>query len=207
MPRRSTFNLEFIIKPPSWWSGTERGDILRARPIAAEGRLPRPQHRLFHDWLVRTLNSPTHRGRSPPRSKRQSQGIGRVHRPIEQRLKKPAPPTPSVRDARSTVLRVAPKSSDLQHSGGIPAGSGHSGRASTHNGSRPSANVPAPKPSVHRVAAGQLPRAAVGLARTWAAAAVERSRCLSQPRRQPHRQEATSSTISPKQTQRCHPNP
>jgi hypothetical protein len=181
MPRRSTFNLEFIIKPPSRWSGTLSGvtSFERAQSLPKDGLRARNTD-YSSDWLVRTSNSPTHRGRSPPRSKRQSQGIGRVHRPIEQRLKKTRPTsTPSARGARSIVLRVAPRSSGLPRSGRIPAGAGHSGQASIRNGSRPSANVPAPKPSVHRVAAGQLPPAAAGSARRWVAAAVARSRCLS----------------------------
>jgi hypothetical protein len=98
MPRRS--NLEFIIKPPSRWSGTLSGvtSFERAQSLPKDGLRARNTD-YSSDWLVRTLNSPTHRGRSPPRSKRQSQGIGRVHRPIEQQLKKPAPPLLPVRGA------------------------------------------------------------------------------------------------------------
>jgi hypothetical protein len=93
MPRRSTFNLEFIIKPPSRWSGTLSGvtSFERAQSLPKDGLRARNTD-YSSDWLVRTLNSPTHRGRSPPRSKRQSHGIGRIQRPIEQLLKKPAPP-------------------------------------------------------------------------------------------------------------------
>jgi hypothetical protein len=39
MPRRSTFNLEFIIKPPSRWSGTLSGvtSFERAQSLPKDG--------------------------------------------------------------------------------------------------------------------------------------------------------------------------